>query len=268
MTTLEKVTQMKEQGISEPQIISLLKQEGVTPKEINDALTQAKIKSTVGDNRDATKGEEYNNMRPSIIEDSNHPQQPEPQPQNPQGQDPAYNEPQAYENYPSGQEYQNNQEYYPEYQGPSEGSSNDIALINDIAEQIVEEKSVELKKQVSESKIFENETKLELDKINNRLMKIENTLYELQIAIIKKVGEYGENIKNIKEEMSATQDSFSKILNPLTDNIRELQGISNKEKNTDSKKQVKEEIDESEKSKKRKSRSKEKDKDEIEKFIR
>ena len=113
--------------------------------------------------------------------------------------------------------------YYDEYQ-PQQSS--DIETINDIAEQIVEEKTATLKNQITNFTRFKDELILEVEKINERLSKIENTFNELQMAILGKIGEYGSDIQNISKEMHATQDSFSKIINPLTDNIRELQKMT------------------------------------------
>ncbi|MDP2946626.1 MAG: hypothetical protein Q8N88_00790, partial [Nanoarchaeota archaeon] len=73
---------------------------------------------------------------------------------------------------------------------------------------------------------FKDSLSLEVEKINERITRIENVFNELQVAILKKIGEYGENIQNIEKEMNMTQNSFSKILNPLTDNIREMQKIT------------------------------------------
>jgi len=125
--------------------------------------------------------------------------------------------------YDQAQEQYAPQQYYEEY-APQQTS--DIETINDIAEQIVEEKNAELKKQISSFTEFKDSLSLEVEKINERINRIENILNELQMAILKKIGEYGEGIQNIEKEMHATQNSFSKILNPLTDNIREMQRIT------------------------------------------
>jgi predicted CopG family antitoxin len=50
----------------------------------------------------------------------------------------------------------------------------------------------------------------------------------LQIAILKKVGEYGEDIKKIAEGLEATQDSFSKMINPILDKRRDDEEALNK----------------------------------------
>ena len=121
------------------------------------------------------------------------------------------------------------EEDYPEYQ-PQQPA--DIETINDIAEQIAEEKNVKLKKQISSLARFKDEINSETKRIGDRLTKIEGVFNELQIAVLRKIGDYGKDIQNIAKEMHTTQDSFSKILSPLTENIRELKKITNKEEHT------------------------------------
>ena len=47
MGALDQVTQMKSQGMSDQQIIQTLQQQGIPPKDIQDALGQAQIKTAV-----------------------------------------------------------------------------------------------------------------------------------------------------------------------------------------------------------------------------
>ncbi len=221
MAALEKVMQMRTQGLSESQIINNLKQEGVSPKEIYDALTQSQIKSELSQ-APPIEYETDETMRPSITQ-----------------QDQPYQQEEGYDDSNQSKLMQPQQEYvesppasqetyYPEYQEyrPAQPQTSDIETINEIAEQIVEEKNIELKKQILEIKNFKEEAKAEIERLNKKIEKLENNYNELQTAIIRKIGEYGENIKNIATEMHQTQNSFSKMLNPLTDNLRELQKIT------------------------------------------
>ena len=246
MAVLERVMQMKQQGATEPQIIDFLRQEGVSPREIDEALSQSKIKSMIDTEQEEIPQPEepfemsqtpemqpqitpmQPNMAPMSYQQENYPQQDDYQEprlsqslQTPMQQIPSHmQQPVVYE---QGQEQYAPQQYYEEY-APQQTS--DIETINDIAEQIVEEKNAELKKQISSFTEFKDSLSLEVEKINERINRIENILNELQMAILKKIGEYGEGIQNIEKEMHATQNSFSKILNPLTDNIREMQRIT------------------------------------------
>lgn len=228
MAVLEQVMQLKQQGVSEPDIVQYLKDQGILPNEINDALAQSKIKSEL--NREAVynqegfqasrsfqiPGEGYTQtpvfpeyqMKPSI---SNEPSQ----------QPPAYPEagqyPESYQQPVQETPQQSYQNYYPEYQ------QTDIETMNEIAEQLIEEKNEKIQKQISALTAFREETSAEIERINQRLEKIENNFNNLQASIIRKIGEYGEDIKSIAKEMHATQDSFSKMLNPTMDNARGIQ---------------------------------------------
>ena len=292
MATLERVMQMKEQGMSESQIIDSLKQENVSPKEINDALSQSKIKSALNTEQpgqtpvNPTQGigeipqpiipgqiqaqaQQMNaqsstqQMQPSImptdqaqapmnnqpLASQQTPAQPPLPPQAQQMQSQPMQETQSFAQsqipssyqqstmpYAESQEpmppmpqgpYQDSyQEPYTEYESPQ---SANIETINDIAEQIAEEKNTELKKEIFEFTRFREEIISEINIMKNRVNAIEDNFHQLQIAILRKIGAYGEDIQNIAKEMHETQDSFSKILNPLTENIKELKKITKKE---------------------------------------
>jgi hypothetical protein len=253
MATLERIMQLKQQGQEEPQIIQILTQEGISPKEINEALSQSKIKTEINPQQQMqpAQGEQQMpgmqptpGMQPQQYTQEAQMQQPQAAPQE-QMQPSMMQQPMTQEiqaqppaQAPVQQEYQQPAEtgqIQPEYQDYTAEqpyqeyqAGADISTINEISEQIVEERTAEIKKQISSIKTFKQELEPEIQKIDQRLEKIENTLDQLQIAIIGKVGEFGKEIGNISKEMSASQNSFSKILNPLTDNIREMQKLTGK----------------------------------------
>ncbi len=257
MAILETIMQLKQEGRTESEILNSLKQEGFSPKEINEAISQSKIKSALNEQdvimqqspqppqlpppaqplqstSEISPPTETPQMQPSMMQTSEIPQTPEQQFTQPNQPMPMQEIPPSFqpstipipttqmpapqpEAYPTYQEYQ-----YPKYQ-PQEA---DIETINEIASQIVDEKTTQLKKQIASFTKFREEIAVEVEKLNERLLKIEGTLNEFQTAILGKIGDYGKDIQNIAKEMHVTQDSFSKILNPLTDNIRELQKIT------------------------------------------
>lgn len=234
MGTLEKVMQMRQRGQTDSQIIDVLKREGISPKEIQESLSQSRIKSALSQNamqypqsyqeaQPPEIGQNFQQMQPSMTQiQETQPfevsQQFAPAMEESMQQIPSSFQPSTM---PSAQVSEPYQEYYPEYT-----SGSDIETVNDIASQIVEEKTAQIKKQIESFFKFREEIALNVEKINERLLKVENTLNELQIAIIRKVGEYGGDIQNIAKEMHATQDSFSKMLDPLTDNIRQMQKMN------------------------------------------
>src|SRR3989344_598822 len=62
MGVLEQVMDLKNKGVSDSEIIGILKEKGSSPKAISDALSQAKIKDAV-----SSKGENDEEMEPSVM---------------------------------------------------------------------------------------------------------------------------------------------------------------------------------------------------------
>lgn len=257
MVVLDKITELKKQGFPTSQIIQNLKEQGISPREINEALSQSDIKLEV-------EGEEQNeNVFPEIPESIQQFQTPVPiqpikqfpkQTQSFTGMQPSigsrqYQQTQEVQEYQpetqieteyrpktqieaeyQPQETQNQdfsyQQQYPDqyqYQEYQPQNAVDIETINDIASQILEEKTKNFKKELIFLTKFKKESEEKIKEIDARLAKIENTFEELQLAIIRKIGDYGEDIKNLSNEMRSTQESFSKILNPLTDQFRGIE---------------------------------------------
>jgi len=70
-----------------------------------------------------------------------------------------------------------------------------------------------------------------VEKIDQRLQRIELIIDQLQNSIMRRTIEQGQNIEDIKSELQHTQASFSKVLNPLVDNVREIERVSLKRSN-------------------------------------
>lgn len=207
MALINDVKEMQMQGMNDMEIIQKLQESGISPLEINRAIEQAKIKQEV---QNAGESEAMNNqvgreMQPSVME-----QQQEivsKELTGPEQQGEQYPAEYAYQPYPQ-------QQGYSEYQPYSQTSSE---AITEIAEQIAEEKINSLKKSLGNIDELKKIAEKRILDIDERLKKIEKIIDNLHEAIISKMGEYGENIGEIKNEMSMMQDSFSKALNPLLD---------------------------------------------------
>ena len=63
MGVLEQVMELKNKGVSDNEIIGILKEKGNSPKAISDALGQAKIKDAIN----SSKGENDEEMEPSVM---------------------------------------------------------------------------------------------------------------------------------------------------------------------------------------------------------
>jgi len=113
MGTLDQVTQMKNQGVPENEIINKLQDQGVSPKAINDTMDQFKIKDAVSK---PVLGEE---MEPSVVESGTQPKGNSARAQEAGGSVPndEFYIPQPRPSYPK------NQSHTQEYQEPANQSA-------------------------------------------------------------------------------------------------------------------------------------------------
>ncbi len=221
MGILEQVTGMKRQGYSDNEIAAELSQNGVSPREINDALKQAQIKNAVSDI------EETNEMQQSVIQPEEELNTPSPQTQStykPRAREETMPEevytPQPQEQYSPPQEF-----YQPDAYSAYPASGADTDTIIEISDQVFTEKTKKIQKQVETTAEITSVLQAKTESISERLNKVENIIDKLQIAILEKVGSYGQNLESIKKEMSMMQDSFSKMVNPIASRAKEKRSL-------------------------------------------
>ena len=218
MGTLETIMQMQQNGMTDQQIISTLQQQGVSPKEINDGINQAKIKSAVSEQAPTPEQEQ--------------PQQQEQYPPQQYQQETQ----QDYASQQGGDYYQNQgyqsqgqEQYYTEtpqaYSGQEyyQQGAYDTETITEIAEQVFSEKFKQFIEKTGDLGEFKNSTLDKIDDLDQRLKRIETTIDQLQKAIIQKIGEFGEDASAIKRNLENLHDTTSKLMNPLIDNYRAIQ---------------------------------------------
>jgi len=209
MNILDKINEMKKEGLDDSQISRRLREEGISPKEIDDALEQGQVKSAVYEEA----APPYPDFQPEIAshaetEDFEQPAIAMDYPQN-----------------PSGQEYGE----YPDYQYQN-APPVDTEMISEIVEQILDEKTKEMQTDISELIKFKIEMQGAIDNIDYRLKRIEHTIDKLQTSILGTIGNYGKNISDLKREVQMTQESFSKVISPLAENLEELRKITKETK--------------------------------------
>jgi hypothetical protein len=182
MGVMEQIIQMKNQGVDDSQIIRNLQEQGISPRQINDALSQIQIKNAVNNENDSYQEQyqEYGQEAPTI-----------PSPNE------SYEQQEQYQEYPQG-----------DYSNVQQPSYSDIMI--EIAEQVFLQKSKKMQKQVEEANEFNTLSKAKIEELDNRLKRIENMIDKLQIAILDKVGSYQDTLGSIKKEMSMMQDTMGK----------------------------------------------------------
>ncbi len=189
-TPLDQVISLKQQGLSNPQIVQSLQQQGYTTSQIYDALNQADVKSTIepsGYDQYPESGEASNPMQTQTSQE-------------------YYNPPQSsYSNYEAG----SNEE-----------------RIEEIAEAIIEEKWNELVKNVNKIIEWKDKTETRIAQLEQKMSDLRQDFETLHSGVLGKVGEYDQNLTNLGAEIKAMEKVFSKILPTFTENVNELSRLS------------------------------------------
>lgn len=219
MGTLDEVNAMKREGRTDAEISSMLRQRGLTDREIGLAMSQQKIKEAVhGDDEyqsEPAQGQsvpetspstqEYNQMSPSLMSppqaDQYEPAVPAPEAQ--QEAPAAYPEYQSYSQQPQaaydGQQY-----------APSAGFGSDV--ITEIADQVVAEKLTPLLGAMDKILDMKSTVDAQLKYMDERLKRIEKIIDRLQLSVLQRVGEYVSNVEDIKQELQETQKTFKALV--------------------------------------------------------
>ncbi|MEK6819684.1 MAG: hypothetical protein AABY03_00610 [Nanoarchaeota archaeon] len=195
MGVLDKIMQMRNQGVGDEDIVRTLQEKGVTPKAISDALGQAQIKQAVSDDYSQQGGE-----APA----------PNYQQYAPRTQEEQYN--QGYQ--PSQPQEYSPQQGYEESYSPG-GSGIDSSTVIEISEQVFNEKIQKLQKQLKEVSEFKSLAEGKMENLIERLKRMEHLMDTLQVQILEKVGSYGRKLEQTEKEMEMMQDSFSKVVPSL-----------------------------------------------------
>jgi len=248
---LDDFLKLEKEGKTDAEIVTALQEKGFSDQDINDAINQSSIKKAVN----SPEG-----MEPSIMQ-----QQPEQQemdipvpvpisgkkkrtqkeeaqdaqqaivsPHTAEYQYAAAPQQQQAPMYDYSQQYQQPYSYGGGY-SPQQASSQgvDVETIEEISEEIVNEKISEVRNKVEDLIDFKQSVSTRMNDSDERLKRIELNMDRLQAALISKVQEYSRNIKDLGSEMRAVEGAFSNILNPLVDNIKELNAITEKMKSKD-----------------------------------
>jgi hypothetical protein len=258
MATVDTVRQMQTQGYKDSEIINSLQQQGISPREINDALNQSRIKNAVSDNSSENS---QNNAFSSTQEiDGMQGMQPslstQEAPQQDYGENQEYNQNYSQEDYgnqydqqdysqgypqgpiqPTTQEYSDNmppqtssQDYgYGNYEDPySAYGTQGTDMMTETINQMINEKMDKTNKTISSLIEFKSLLTNKVEKIDERLKDVEKIINKLQMSLIRKANEQEQNITDIKNEMQHMQTSFGKIVNPLTDTVRDMEELIDK----------------------------------------
>jgi len=209
---INDIMQMRQQGLSNNQVIQNLQREGYSNTQIFDAMNQADTKMAVEGMQPVAMNQNISTNQPSAQQNQDlftSPPQ-EPMPQNAQQQ--------------------------PMQQNMNSGASsmvNDQIQMEELVEAIIEEKWEELLKDVSKIVDWKNKVESRVSEIEVKLDNLKENFSDLQRAIIGKVNDYDKHIIDVGSEIKAMEKVFSKVLPVFAENVNELSRISNKLKGDD-----------------------------------
>jgi archaellum component FlaC len=118
---------------------------------------------------------------------------------------------------------------YSSYEQPSSedyrmmGSSSEI---QGLIESIIEEKWEDFMTRSGDISLWKEQVNNDLIAIKQEIIRTQDRFENIQKSIMRRVGEYGDSVKDMNTELKALDQVFRKILQPLTENIRELQRVT------------------------------------------
>lgn len=185
---IDRVMQLRSQGYSNSQVADYLRREGIPPSMINEAIAQADAKSGV----DGT----YNSSSAQGLA----------QRQDFSQQGGADSQVQAS----SGGEEQ----------------ADDGAEIEELIEEIIDEKWKELVKDIKKIAEWKDKTDERMTKLDQSFTDLKGNFESLHKALLGKIGEYDKNILEVGTDIKAMEKVFEKVLPRFTENVNELSRIT------------------------------------------
>ena len=189
---INDILQMRQQGLSNNQIIQALQRAGYSNTQIFDAMNQADTKMAV------------EGIQPGFLQ------------QAPQEAEDIFTQP--------PEEVETNQQMptasYNENSNPEK--------IEELVETIIEEKWNELVKDINKIVDWKNKVESRVTEIELKLENLKENFSDLNTAVIGKVNEYDKHILEIGSDIKAMERVFSKVLPTFTENVNELSRITNK----------------------------------------
>jgi hypothetical protein len=191
----DKVIAMRQQGLSNNQIIQNLQTQGFDANLIFDALNQADLKSGVD-----MPGGPPNDFSPDAM-------------QNPmQFSQPSSRIPEMPMSGPPPMDMA--------------ADSGSMDRIEEIAEAIIDEKWNEIVKSINKIIDWKDRTEAQMVKLEQQIADLRGDFDNLTKGVLGKVGEYDQNLTNIGTEIKAMEQVFQKVLPSLTESVHSLDRIS------------------------------------------
>jgi len=200
---INQVVSMRQQGITNNQIILTLQRDGFSSSQIFEAMNQADMTPAVSE---VSSNEIKEDQMVQFKEE----------PQEPQGQ--SFNYQPSYNQEPSFQQ--------PRENSPSPQFQNEVSGVEELVESVIEEKWTDIVKDINRIIAWKNKVDSRMSAIERDFLNLKDEFDKLHQAVIGKIGEYDKNILTVGAEVKAMEKVFSKVLPVFTENVNTLSRIS------------------------------------------
>ena len=191
-----RINELKKAGRPNSEIIENLKKEGHPAQDIYDAMA-------------SQEGSLYELNPPTPSEEM--------------GSEQSLDDEEAYQPMPETRNFISSQKFPTTSKIPDRQS---IEEIEEIAESIISEKIDELSVNINDLSLWKEKTSTEIEAIKQEILRIRNHLENLQTSMLGKVEDYKKSITDVNIEIKTLSKVLEKILQPLTENVKELSRIT------------------------------------------
>ena len=215
-TPTDVVTSLRSQGLSDEQIIGQLQQQGYSAKQTSEAMNQADIKTVASPSADQQDYQNYSVASPNVMQPSAMESTPPPITA------PAPEYSQTAETYtPEQMNASMAAQQYPQmdYQRGMEET------IEEISESIVDERFQKLKDEMGDIPSWKIKISDDITSLKDDMSRIDSRFDNLEKAIMGKTAEYTEGLEEVNSDIKALEKVLRNIIEPLTNNIKELSKI-------------------------------------------
>lgn len=192
-----KMGELKRAGRSNSEIIENLKKEGHKPQEIYDAMSNQE--------------NSYDDLTPPVPSEEMG------------GSEQGFDEEVQPQMIPETRDFIQSQKFPAPSRIPKRQSIEDI---EEIAESIISEKIDELNININDFNLWKEKTTTEIEAMKQEILRIRNHLENLQTSMLGKVEDYRKSITDVNIEIKTLSKVMEKILQPLTENVKELSRIT------------------------------------------
>ncbi|MBN1544969.1 hypothetical protein JW898_05930 [Candidatus Woesearchaeota archaeon] len=187
-TPTEAVLSMRQQGLTNNQVIAALQRQGYNTNQILDAMNQADIRMQTRRPFDVEGGKMANQNVP-------------------EGMTPGA--------YPA-----------PGEELPPMDMGVDTGRIEEIAEAIIEEKWTDLMENINRIVEWKDKTEARITQMETMMKSIKDDFDKIHTSVLERVGEYDKHIGDVGTEVKALEKVFQKVLPGFIENVSELSRIT------------------------------------------